>query len=536
MQPKIKTSSSIKTLAGFMVEAGLTAIPRWADSVGLWLPPLQHQIVDVNHLALHTRYGIWSEMGTGKTYSLQTYLLWLVGLGNKAVAIMPPSLIKQFWQAFDDPLRRKGFEGVREHVKIALFYGDVEKRNALLAQWESEGWPDIVITTFGLFCGKSNVQLDRLEQDRALKNKAVLRTQADLANPQFWLNKGYTALAVDEAHFARVHTSALNKAIKTFAGPNTSLSNGVVLVTGTPIENNLTDAYGLISILDPNRYKSYRSFERMHVIKTPGPYSKIIGYDNEEYLNQGLYALGRRVLKKDIMDMPPKVISEIDVELSPEHHGLYSKIVKERLLEIGDKIIDATTEASLRQKVQQILLTPNFFTEKPVKDNELLNSLQNLLKELGKEKLLLYAYYTRSIKYLQDVFKDLNPAVIYGEVTGLERERQKHKFIEEDSCRLCIAQPRSGGVGIDGFQTVCSHVAFVEIIPIPGVFQQAVDRLHRAGQTKYVNVYVFVPRRTIAVKLRNELVKKDLAANSVVRDRKAVLADLMGECGLQGTL
>jgi SNF2 family DNA or RNA helicase len=90
---------------------------------------------------------------------------------------------------------------------------------------------------------------------------------------------------------------------------------------------------------------------------------------------------------------------------------------------------------------------------------------------------------------------------------------------------------------VDGFQHVCSHVIYAEVCPIPGVFQQSIDRLHRTGQqAESVNIYILVALKTIAVKLRNDLTRRDSQANSVVRDKRTLLADLLGEEGLRGSL
>ena len=69
------------------------------------------------------------------------------------------------------------------------------------------------------------------------------------------------------------------------------------------------------------------------------------------------------------------------------------------------------------------------------------------------------------------------------------------------------------------------------------MFQQAIDRLHRTGQkAEAVNVYILVPAGTIAVKLRNDLIKKDYQQELAVQDKRAVLTALMGGDGLKGSL
>ncbi len=258
---------------------------------------------------------------------------------------------------------------------------------------------------------------------------------------------------------------------------------------------------------------------------------------NEDFAYESLYLRGRRVLKKDVSDLPPKLISETQVELEPKHLALYQKLCKERVLEIGDTVIDATTASSLYQKMQRLLLCPENFAENWKVENALLKAIDELVRSLGGRKLLLYVWFNDSIDKLAQHYQHLNPARLNGSITGKEREVQKMKFIEDASCRLMLANVRSGGFGIDGWQTVCSHVGFAEICPIPGAVDQAIGRLHRTGQKQgAINVYLFTPLKTVAVKLRNDLVRKEQTANKAVRDQRTLLSELMGEEGLLGSL
>jgi SNF2 family DNA or RNA helicase len=80
-------------------------------------------------------------------------------------------------------------------------------------------------------------------------------------------------------------------------------------------------------------------------------------------------------------------------------------------------------------------------------------------------------------------------------------------------------------------------MVFAEVCPFVGTFQQAVARLHRTGQkAESVNIYILVAQDTIAVTLRNTLIKKDEYQESVMKDKRAILSDLMGADGIQGEL
>ena len=570
----------INTLADFWRAANIPEGPAWTEQIKLRNRPFRHQVTGLNLLAQDICAGLWDEPGTGKTLQAQAHLLWLVSLGNKVMCVMPPVLVEQFKNSFS-----ANFPGIDPYVSIATYSGNPEERTILLQEWDRSGWPQILVMSNDFFSGKSPTELKALERTRAKWRKkrdellhawntggwkaaATLcgyqnkpeeearkltaarvkkaknteqkkETPADTAGPALWLKKGYVHITLDEAVSVKNPGSDLHRAVKKFAGSD----NGLVLMTGSPIENTPTDAYGLVSLLTPERYGSYRNFERIHVRQDDsGRFPIVIGYENLDYLWQSLYLKGRRITKREALDLPPQLFSERTVRLAPAHAALYKKLCQERVLELGDKVIDATAASSLYIKSQRMLLCPELFHDAenhgPWKEeNTLLTSLDELIKELSGHKLVVFAWFTESIHKLTARYAKLNPAVLFGETTAAERERQKAKFIQDDTCRLIIMNPRSGGVGVDGLQQVCSHAVFAESVSTPGLLDQAISRLHRSGQkSETVNVYFLTALSTVAVTLRNKLIAKEGTANAVVRDAKKLLADLLGEEGLQGSI
>lgn len=526
-----------QTLADYWAAAGISGAPAWAGEITLAKTPFKHQILDLNHLASEVRSGLWSDPGIGKTLPAQAHVLWLVSLGNRALCVMPPVLVPQFHASF-----HANFPGIEEFVTISTFMGDVAKRNGLLEKWRAEGWPQVLIMSNDMFSGKSPTELQALQRKREQiaerkGEEPKPLSLADEANVALWKRQGYNHLLLDEATSVKTPGSDLHKAVKQFVGQPDHTSNGLVLMTGSPIDNTPTDAYGLVALITPNRYGSYRAFERIHVRTDPfSKYPKVIGYENMDYLWQSLYLKGRRVTKAEALDLPPRLVTEIPVELAKPHLELYRKLVKERVLELGEKVIDATTAASLFVKTQRMLLCPELFHEgKWTVENTLLTTLDEVIK--GIPKVIVFCWFTESVKKVTERYAKLNPAQLYGETSGADRGRQKNKFITDPTCKMMVINPRSGGIGLDGLQTVCSHVVFAESVTTPGLWDQSIARLHRSGQkSAAINIYLLTALGTVAVKQRNNLLRKEHEANQVVRDTKVLLADLLGEGGVQGTL
>ena len=496
------------TLAKYFKDALLPVVPEFSHDIVMRYKPFKHQIGDLNFLASFTRSGLLSEPGVGKTLPVQAYGLWLVGQGNKVIYVMPPVLVEQFRKSF-----AFNYQGYAEFASSGSLIGDPQTRADLMAKW-GKRWPDLLIMSYRMFV-MYHLQLKNLD---------------------------YNCVVVDEATALKNPGSQLHKAVKVFAGNPYKDSNGVVLMTGTPVDTNVIDAYGLIAVLNPNRYGSKKQFERIHCIfarKDPDDQrsrEQIVGYKNFDQLHVALFAQSRRVKKKDVSDLPPRLITEIPVTLGRAHRKLYDKLVNERIAEVGDAVLDMTEASAIYQALQRSLVSPESFTDDKF-DNELLTTIDTLLETLEGKKVVMYCWYQSSIEKLRERYKHLNPATLYGKITGSRRDTEKMKFIENESCQLIIANPRSGGVGVDGFQDVSSHVIFAEVCPFVGVFQQSIDRLHRTGQKAgSVNVYVLVPTGTIAVKLRNDLLRKDSQQELVVRDKRMILSNLMGEGGMRGSL
>lgn len=495
------------TLADYFKAAELPTIPAFSKKVTMRYKPFEHQVGDLKHLATFTRSGLWSEPGVGKTLPVQGYGLWLAGQGNKVVYTMPPVLVTQFSNSF-----KSSYPGYSDFISNGVLQGTPKQREKLIESWGGK-WPDLLVMSFRMF----------VNYHHQLKEE-----------------QGYTCVIVDEATAVKTPSSQLHVGVKTFGGSHRKDSNGIVLMTGSPIDTNIEDSYGLIAIITPDRYGSKKMFERTHCVYAPsGPnmqFKQVVAYQNYDILNKSLFLQGRRIKKADVSDLPPRLITELPVVLNRSHRELYKKVVEERMVEIGDTVLDMTEQSALYQAMQRLLLNPEQFTDQ-VFENEVLLAIDSVMETLDGKKVVIYAWFQASVEKLKLRYKHLNPATLYGKTVGSKRDAEKQKFISDPSCRLIIANPRSGGVGVDGFQDVSSHVIFAEVCPFPGVFQQSIDRLHRTGQkAESVNIYIVVPERTIAVKLRNDLVKKDLQQELAVRDKRTLLTALLGEDGVQGSL
>ena len=232
------------------------------------------------------------------------------------------------------------------------------------------------------------------------------------------------------------------------------------------------------------------------------------------------------------------MISEVLVNITKSHKGLYDKLVKEKMLELEDEIITAQTASSMRMKCLKIATNPLRFVDrtpkgKPTRDikNAVVEMIDEKLDEIGsKEKCVLVCHFRDTVDMLDAHYqrKGYGTALLYGGTNG-PIQKQIDAFVNDESCRLAIIHPESGGVGVDGFQQVCKYMIFVEPTSVPGQFIQTVDRLVRPGQRHVVTVWILKIVGTISPKMTRNMVRKAGDTQQVMQDKGSLLSELLDQ-------
>lgn len=465
--------------------------------------PMKHQVSGLNKLLTNDNFGLYDEPGTGKTLIVHAYAMYWISEGQKVLAIMPPNLVYQFKEELFDI-----YQGADKYLQCHILDQNPKQRRKLYADWEeNDSWPQIMCMSYQMFQREYKTFMD-----------------------------GYRVGLFDEAQALKNSESGIYKLVKEWQEQEGGTA--VVPMTGTPIHNELIDAYALIELTDPGAYKNFRTFDRIHCtyqkirLKEPRrtktgrmmrSFRQRIGYTEVPMLSKALYKFARRVLKKDVAEIEAPTITEIAVKLEPAHLTLYKKLVKERLLEFGDDIIIADNAQSLRQKCLQIVTCPELFCEEMKFKNNVVRAVQELVDgmDVSKSKVIVFCNYQDSVRNLDQYFKDLNPALMYG---GSNTEKNRQKFLKDDTCRLLIANPKSAGAGFN-FQGVCHTIVFAEPTGVPGDFKQCKDRVDRWGQKNLVNIYIVKALGTISPKATKEMLRKETEAQEVYHDRHTFLSE-----------
>lgn len=549
MSAVLQISEPSHTLADVFAAVGCVGEVPNASSIEMKRSLMPHQVGDVRETLADERFGIFNDPGTGKTFPAQVCALYYALYGNRVLLVMPPILLEQFRDELG-----KNFSGWEQHAEYWILDAAPAKRQKLFEQWNKGSWPQMLAMSYQMFirvlpCMSTlerklrvlNNQRQSLEKlasrDTSVRDGAVTSLQTVNSNIKRLTDQhtrasdvqsaGYNVLVADEAQALKSPSSQAHRAVKSFA--NQDGGTAVMLMSGTPIPNTLLDAYGLLKLLRPDSYSSLKTFKRLHLVYSPNG-ERIIDVINTDLLAKRMKECSRRILKEDVFDLKKAQIIQLPMKLNKDHQALYRKLVRERMLEVDGQIIDAIQAQSLRMKCLRMVANPQPFSDHPMVSAPL-ERLRELCDELGvahREKLVVFAHFRSSIEMLVEALKTdgLDPAVVYGGST--KHQEQKRKFIEDPECRVFVANPRSGGVGLDGLQHVCRYACFVEPTSVPGDFKQACERLHRKGQERMVTIYLLRVNATIAPRLIDSMVDKERAILQVTTDRRSLLSDLLG--------
>jgi SNF2 family DNA or RNA helicase len=499
------------TLAEYFQRAGIERYPAFAPFVRLKHDPFKSQAEGLSLCVHYQWYGLLDQTGAGKSIPVIGAALHFIGMGNKVVVVTLASLIYQFAESVIEE-----FKGIDKYVRVHVLDEEPKKRAKLFAQWETEGWPEMVVLSYELFSYQ--------------KLCHTLKSH------------GYDVLITDESQKWKSPECQIAKRIADYVGDPEQPDTAFFPMTGTPMHTYLTDCYTLMTFLSPGAYLSYDAFVRKHCrfkrirlkvpIKTKGGklirYAReLVGYQRHAELSANLYYRARRILKSDIpelRDLKEPIISEVAVKLAPAHRELYRKLTVERFLDLGDgMLLTALQEQDLRQKVLQIVTCPELYLPAgETLDNQVLTTCRTLIDEVSDDsKVILFVNFRETVKHFAAAFADHNPAVMFGDLSKEQREANRDKFLHDPTCRLLVANPRSAGAGFN-FQGVSHTVIFAEPTGSPGEFTQAMDRVVRPGQLWQCNIYVLKALETIAPNAIKNMLRRDTDIAQVTLDPRTL--------------
>mgnify|MGYP003633232518 FL=1 len=302
------------------------------------------------------------------------------------------------------------------------------------------------------------------------------------------------------------------------------------ILTGSPVTKSPMDLFSQCNFLDEKAlgFNSFFAFQNRYAIvqkRVMGArsFQEVTGYRRLDELNERLFSFSTRVLKEECLDLPDKVYTRRNVELTDEQAKVYGQMKKLALAQLENGEL-ATTESVLTQimRLQQIccgFFQPDVGKIQPLKNNRL-NELTSITDELSG-KAIIWASYTHDIQQisltLRDRFGPDSVALYYGATPQDERQEIVNRFQDvNDPLRFFVGQPKTGGYGIT--LTAASTVIYYSNSYDLEIRLQSEDRAHRIGQKNAVTYVDLVSPNTIDEKVLNALRQKINLADKVLNE------------------
>ena len=292
--------------------------------------------------------------------------------------------------------------------------------------------------------------------------------------------------------------------------------------TGTLLLNNPMDAYVPLKWIGEER-ANYTSF-KYYYCNYGGIFgNQLVGFKNLKTLKSQIEEVSLR-RTKDILNLPPKMIINEFVEMSPSQESFYENI-KNGIIEQVDKVKMSTANLlAMVTRLRQATACPSVLTTEPIPSTKI-DRASDLASQIvsGGDKVVIFSTFKDTVYKLKDELSDLGVVVATGDNSSDEIEKAKIRFQNDDSVKIFLGTWQKCGTGIT--LTAASYMIFLDTPWTDSVYTQAQDRIYRIGTNKSVTIYNLIAKDTI-----------DERVLEIVNDKKAiadyVVDDEITQCGI----
>jgi non-specific serine/threonine protein kinase len=354
----------------------------------------------------------------------------------------------------------------------------------------------------------------RSQDIRILKRYDIVLTtyQTALKDKAIFENFDWEYIILDESHYIKNPDSQVFKAISAFEGRHK------ISLSGTPIENSLSDLWAQMQFINPGLLGSLNSF-KTDFIK---PIEKGGNQDKKQRLHDLVkpYLL-RRTKGEVAKDLPDLIEQIIYVDMLPEQAKRYEQersAARNLILNFDEKNFQQRQQVfNALLRLRQIANHPQLVADesesyKSGKQEEVMEYWDTLQK--AGHKMLFFSSFTKHLDLYKEILTNDNQKYSYltGQLTPKEREKNIARFREEPDNHTFLISLKAGGVGLN--LTEASYVFMLDPWWNPQAENQAIARAHRIGQDKTVIALKFITRNSIEEKiLKLQERKSQLAAD-----------------------
>jgi SNF2 family DNA or RNA helicase len=264
-------------------------------------------------------------------------------------------------------------------------------------------------------------------------------------------------------------------------------------MTGTPIENRTEDLVNIFAFVDPDRIPP----------ETPAKQLPALTSD----------CILRRTKEEVATDMPPRIIHDIEVELTPAQRAAYNLAEKEGVIHLN-ALGDTLTVQHVFELVMRLKQICNF--DPRTKQSAKLECLLSDMAEVAENgrKAIVFSQWVEPLEYLAEALREFGPLQYHGKIAHKERQGILDRFKTDPTKHVILMSYGTGSVGLNLQFT--NYVFLFDRWWNPAIEDQAINRAHRLGQKSTVFVKRFISQSTIEGRIHEVLEKKRQLFNELI--------------------
>lgn len=434
------------------------------------------------------------DMGLGKTLQIISIMLEYIEntkQNKEPIIVVCPSSLSLNWKS--------EIEKFAPNIKTLVISGGTSTRKQ---QINSIGEYDVVITSY-----------DLLKRDIEFYNEK---------------NYIFRYIIADEAQYIKNSNTKNAKAIKQINGRTK------YALTGTPIENSLSELWSIFDFLMPGYLFSYNKFKEKYEIP-------ILSKENNEAMEKLKMEIEpfilRRTKKQVLTELPDKTITVLNNEMEETQQKVYLSYLAQARSELQQELEINGLENSrikilaLLTRLRQICCHPNLFITNYKGESSKLNQCIEILKDAiqSGHKILLFSGYTSMFEIIEEKLKEEN--ISYFKLTGQTKISNRLQLVEEfnknPNIKVFLISLKAGGTGLNltGADMVIHYDPWWNI----AAENQATDRAYRIGQKNNVQVYKLITKNSIEEKIYELQEKKAKLIDDVLNTKTSFISKLSKE-------
>jgi SNF2 family DNA or RNA helicase len=464
--------------------------------------PFVHQAAYLQRFWEDPHVALLADMGTGKSFMLINNAAMLYDKGKiNAMLIIAPKGVYRNWYKSEIP------KHMPEHVTYKMACWSPAPRKAERQEME-EMW--------------NCVDAMRI----LIMNIEAFSTEKGMTYARTFLRVTQAFMAIDESTTIKTPTAKRTKNIIK-VGKEAVYKR---IATGSPVTKSPLDLYSQCEFLSPDclNVHSYYAFQARYAVlverkMSTHTFKQIVGYRRLDELQHKLNDFSFRVTKEECLDLPDKVYTRREIELTVEQRKAYDQMKLMALAEVEGNLMSTNNALTQLMRLHQIVCG-----HVKMDDGQQLDIPSNRVNELlatvaeTQGKVIIWANYRRDIENIRIALAKeygmTSVATYFGDTEAEERQEIVEKFQDPDSdLRFFVGNPRTGGYGLT--LTAANLVVYYSNSFDLEVRLQSEDRAHRIGQTSKVTYVDFITPGTVDEHIVKALRNKINIASEVLGEK-----------------